>query len=57
MKDIVKLGLISRTYRYIRESLPDSIKEAQNEEMDCHIATEDLVYPHDKHGKQYGWGC
>ena len=25
-------------------------------EMGCHIVTEDFVYPHDKHGKQYGWG-
>lgn len=25
-------------------------------EMGCHIVTEDFVYPHDRHGKQYGWG-
>lgn len=21
-----------------------------------YIVTEDFVYPHDKHGKEYGWG-
>ena len=25
-------------------------------EMSCRIVTEDFVYPHDKHGKRYGWG-
>lgn len=25
-------------------------------EMTCHIVTEDFVYPHDRHGKRYGWG-
>lgn len=25
-------------------------------EMGCRIVTEDFVYPHDRHGKQYGWG-
>ncbi len=25
-------------------------------QMGCHIVTEDFVYPHDKHGKQYGMG-
>lgn len=25
-------------------------------EMGCHIVIEDFVYPHDKHGKQYGMG-
>lgn len=25
-------------------------------EMNCHIVTEDFVYPHDRHGRQYGWG-
>lgn len=25
-------------------------------EMGCHIVTENFVYPHDRHGKQYGWG-
>ncbi len=25
-------------------------------QMACYIVTEDFVYPHDKHGKQYGWG-
>lgn len=25
-------------------------------QMGCHIVTEDFVYPHDKHGRQYGWG-
>lgn len=25
-------------------------------EMGCHIVTEDFVYPHDRHGKRYGWG-
>lgn len=25
-------------------------------EMGCHIVTEDFVYPHDRHGRQYGWG-
>lgn len=25
-------------------------------QMGCYIVTEDFVYPHDKHGKQYGWG-
>lgn len=22
----------------------------------CYLVTEDFVYPHDKHGKRYGWG-
>lgn len=25
-------------------------------QMGCYIVTEDFVYPHDKHGRQYGWG-
>ena len=25
-------------------------------QMACRIVTEDFVYPHDKHGHQYGWG-
>ncbi len=25
-------------------------------EMACRIVTEDFVYPHDSHGKEYGWG-
>ena len=25
-------------------------------QMGCHIVTEDFVYPHDRHGRQYGWG-
>lgn len=25
-------------------------------QMDCRIVTEDFVYPHDSHGKEYGWG-
>lgn len=25
-------------------------------QMGGYIVTEDFVYPHDKHGKQYGWG-
>lgn len=25
-------------------------------EMACRIVTEDFVYPHDRHGKEYGWG-
>ena len=25
-------------------------------QMACRVVTEDFVYPHDKHGKQYGWG-
>ena len=25
-------------------------------QMGCYIVTEDFVYPHDKHGKEYGWG-
>ncbi|MDE7456333.1 MAG: hypothetical protein K2M96_06445 [Prevotella sp.] len=25
-------------------------------QMDCRIVTGDFVYPHDKHGKAYGWG-
>ena len=25
-------------------------------QMGSYIVTEDFVYPHDKHGKQYGWG-
>ena len=25
-------------------------------QMDCRIVTEDFVYPHDKHGNEYGWG-
>ena len=25
-------------------------------QMACRIVTEDFVYPHDKHGRQYGWG-
>lgn len=24
--------------------------------MGCHIVTKDFVYPHDRHGKEYGWG-
>lgn len=25
-------------------------------EMGCRIVTEDFIYPHDRHGKRYGWG-
>ena len=25
-------------------------------EMGTYIVTEDFVYPHDKHGREYGWG-
>ena len=25
-------------------------------QMGCHIVTKDFVYPHDRHGKEYGWG-
>lgn len=25
-------------------------------QMDCRIVTEDFIYPHDKHGREYGWG-
>ena len=25
-------------------------------QMACRVVTEDFVYPHDKHGRQYGWG-
>lgn len=25
-------------------------------EMQCRIVIEDFVYPHDRHGKEYGWG-
>lgn len=25
-------------------------------EMGCYIVTEDFVYPHDRHGRKYGWG-
>lgn len=25
-------------------------------QADCRVVTEDFVYPHDKDGKQYGWG-
>lgn len=25
-------------------------------QMSCRIVTEDFVYPHDRHGKNYGWG-
>lgn len=25
-------------------------------EMGCYIVTEDFVYPHDRHGRRYGWG-
>ena len=25
-------------------------------QMACRIITEDFVYPHDKHGHEYGWG-
>ena len=25
-------------------------------QMGCYIVTEDFVYPHDRHGKEYGWG-
>ena len=25
-------------------------------QMACRIVTEDFVYPHDKHGREYGWG-
>ncbi len=25
-------------------------------QMDCRVITEDFVYPHDKHGREYGWG-
>ncbi len=25
-------------------------------QMDCRIVTEDFVYPHDKRGREYGWG-
>ena len=25
-------------------------------QMGCYIVTEDFVYPHDRHGREYGWG-
>lgn len=25
-------------------------------EMGCYIVTEDFIYPHDRHGREYGWG-
>lgn len=25
-------------------------------EMGCYVVTEDFVYPHDRHGREYGWG-
>lgn len=25
-------------------------------EMQCRIVIEDFIYPHDRHGKEYGWG-
>ncbi len=25
-------------------------------QMGCYIVTEDFVYPHDRHGNEYGWG-
>ena len=25
-------------------------------QMGCHIVTEDFVYPHDRHNREYGWG-
>lgn len=25
-------------------------------QMECYVVTEDFVYPHDRHGKEYGWG-
>ncbi|MBO4316522.1 MAG: hypothetical protein J5867_11275 [Prevotella sp.] len=25
-------------------------------QMGCYIITEDFVYPHDRHGREYGWG-
>lgn len=25
-------------------------------EMGCYIVTEDFIYPHDRHGQEYGWG-
>ena len=25
-------------------------------QMQCRIVTEDFIYPHDRHGKEYGWG-
>lgn len=25
-------------------------------QMCCRVVTEDFVYPHDRHGRQYGWG-
>lgn len=25
-------------------------------QMECRIVTEDFVYPHDRHGNEYGWG-
>lgn len=25
-------------------------------EMGCYIVTEDFIYPHDSHGREYGWG-
>lgn len=25
-------------------------------QMGCYIVTQDFVYPHDRHGKEYGWG-
>ena len=25
-------------------------------QMACRVVTQDFVYPHDKHGKEYGWG-
>ena len=24
--------------------------------MGCYVVTEDFVYPHDRHGRSYGWG-
>lgn len=25
-------------------------------QMGCYVVTKDFVYPHDRHGKEYGWG-
>lgn len=25
-------------------------------QMGCYIVTEDFIYPHDRHGREYGWG-
>lgn len=25
-------------------------------EMGCHVVIEDFIYPHDRHGREYGWG-